>query len=371
VQTITILKNQLMQTKVNENLFKDQSFYVGIDYHKKSWAVTILSETYEHKTMSMNPDPELLSAYLNRNFPGGTFHAVYEAGFSGFGSCRKLNQLGINCMVIHPADVPTSQKEKLQKTDKSDSRKLARSLKNKEFKAVHIPDQKLEADRALVRQRFRVMKDLTRTKNRVKSLLFQFGIPIPEQFTSAQSRHWSKVFLRWLTELPIQQQSIRKTLDNYILIGKMQRENLLMLNRQIRELSQTDDYRENYLLLLSIPGIGVIIAMFILTQLGDIQRFTCLDELCNYIGLVPSMYGSGDKLQVGKMVHRGRKELKIMLIEASWEAVRIDPAMMLKFQQLIKKMPKNKAIIRIARKLLNRIHRVLITREKYELSVVK
>jgi transposase len=144
-----------------------------------------------------------------------------------------------------------------------------------------------------------------------------------------------------------------------------------MLNKQIRELSQADDYKENYLLLLSIPGIGVITAIFILTQLGDIMRFRRLDELCDYIGLVPSMYGSGDKLLTGKMVHRGRKELKIMLIEASWEAIRNDPAMMAKFNELTRRMHKNKAIIRIARKLLNRIRRVLITRERYELSVVK
>lgn len=360
-----------MQTKVSENLFKDQPFYVGIDYHKKSWKVTILSETYEHKTMSMNPDADLLVGYLRRNFPGGTYHAVYEAGFSGFGTCRKLNQLGVNCMVINPADVPTSQKEKLQKTDKADSRKLARSLRSQEFRAIHIPDQKLEADRALVRQRFRVMKDLSRTKNRIKSLLYQFGIYIPDRFTTAQTRHWSGAFLEWLIELPIKQESLKRTLDNYILIGKMQRENLLMLNKQIRELSQADDYKENYLLLLSIPGIGVITAIFILTQLGDIMRFRRLDELCDYIGLVPSMYGSGDKLLTGKMVHRGRKELKIMLIEASWEAIRNDPAMMAKFNELTRRMHKNKAIIRIARKLLNRIRRVLITRERYELSVVK
>ncbi len=360
-----------MQTKVSKNLFKDQSFYVGIDYHKKSWKVTIQSETYEHKTMSMNPDPDLLAGYLHRNFPGGSYHAVYEAGFSGFGACRRLNQLGIECKVIHPADVPTSQKERLQKTDKADSRKLAKLLKDDKFKGIHVPDPKLESDRALVRQRFRVMKDLSRSKNRVKSLLSQFGIDIPERFTSAQSRHWSKVFLRWLAELSIHQSSIRRTLDNYILIGEVQRENLLMLNKQIRELSQTDDYKDNYQLLLGIPGIGLTTAMVILTQLGDILRFPRLDELCDYIGLVPSMYGSGDKLQTGKMVHRGRKELKIMLIEASWEAVRKDPAMMAKFHELIKRMPKNKAIIRIARKLLNRIRRVLITREKYELSVVK
>jgi transposase len=111
--------------------------------------------------------------------------------------------------------------------------------------------------------------------------------------------------------------------------------------------------------------------MTILVQIGDIRRFSSLDELCNYVGLVPSMYGSGDKMQVGKLIHRGRKELKIMLIEAAWEGIRKDPALMLKFNELSRKMHKNKAIIRIARKLLSRIRFVLQSQKPYELSVVK
>ena len=52
------------------------------------------------------------------------------------------------------------------------------------------------------------------------------------------------------------------------------------------------------------------------------------DDLCDYIGLVPMMKGSGPKLYTGKMINRGRKELKIMIIEAAWDAVRMDPALM-------------------------------------------
>jgi transposase len=360
-----------MRTEVTKDSFKDQSFYVGIDYHKKSWQVTILGEQYEHKTMSQNPDPDLLASYLKRNFPGGNYHAVYEAGFSGFESCRKLNQLGVNCLVIHPADVPTSEKEKLQKTDKSDSRKLARSLRSNEFEAIHIPDPELEADRALVRQRFRLVKDIGRTKNRVKSLLFQFGIPIPDRFTASQTRHWSKVYINWLKELSIDRLSLRQVLDNYIAIGESQRKDLLLLNKQVRDLSLTEAYKNNYILLLSVPGIGLMTAITILVQIGDVGRFERLDDLCNYIGLVPKMYGSGEKMQVGKMIKRGRKELKIMLIEASWEAIRKDPALMLKFNELSKRMHKNKAIVRIARKMLSRIRFVLLNRQPYELSVVK
>ncbi len=360
-----------MQTEITKDSFNGQSFYIGIDCHKKSWKVTILGEQYEHKTMSQNPDPDLLAAYLKRNFPGATYNAVYEAGFSGFGACRKLNQLGINCMVVHAADVPTSQKEKLQKTDKADSRKLARSLRSCEFKAIHVPNPELEVDRALVRQRFRLVKDVGRIKNRIKSLFFQFEIIIPAHFTQAQTRHWSKAYLNWLKDLELGNNRLRQVIDNYIKIGESLRAELLVLNRQVRVLSQSEGYINNCKLLLTIPGVGLMTAMTILTQLGDIGRFERFDDLCNYIGLVPGMHGSGDKIRVGEMIHRGRKELKIMLIEASWEAIRKDPALMLKFDELSKRMNKNKAIVRIARKMLSRIRFVLMKQQSYELSVVE
>ncbi len=359
-----------MQVQFTKNLFSDQSFYVGIDYHKKSWKVTIMGEQYEHKTMSQNPDPELLASYLRKHFPGGNYYAVYEAGFSGFKTCRELIELGVDCKVVHPADVPTSQKEKLLKTDKADSRKLARSLRSNEFEGVHIPDLDLEADRALVRQRFRMVKDIARTKNRVKSLLFQFGISIPDQFSLAQTRHWSKAYIGWLKDLYLEPENLRRTIDNYIRMGELQRKELLLINRQIRDLSQSPVYKDNYTLLIGIPGIGIMTAMTFLVQVGDINRFKRLDELCSYIGLIPRMHGSGEKMQTGKMVKRGRKELKIMLIEASWGAIRKDPALMLKFNELTKNMQKNKAIIRIARKLLSRMRFVLTNQQEYVLGVI-
>jgi len=360
-----------MQTKVNEKLFDGQSIYVGIDCHKKNWTVTILGEQYEHKTMSQNPDADILASYLRRNFPGADYSAVYEAGFNGFYPCRRLRELGINCNVIHAADVPTRQKEKIQKMDPVDSRKLARSLRSREFEPIHVPEQSLESDRALVRQRFRAMKDVTRTKARVRSLLFQFNISVPDRFTLGQARSWSKVYMNWLKELKIEHESLKQTLDNYIRIGELQRKELLSVNSQVRSLSQTDAYRGNHNLLISIPGIGFLTAMTFLVQIGDIRRFERLDDLCDYIGLVPMMHGSGDKMYTGKLINRGRKELKIMIIEAAWEAVRLDPALMARFNELARRMNKNKAIIRIARKLVSRMRFVLITQEPYTLGITE
>jgi len=358
-----------MRTEITKKSFDGQHFYIGIDVHKKSWKVTIMSEHYEHKSFSQDPDAAILSNYMHKYFPGGIYHAVYEAGFCGFNICRQLNCLGIDCIVIHPADVPTTRKEKLQKTDKADSRKLAKTLRAQSLSAIDIPSRELEADRALVRQRYRITKDLSRVKNRVKSLLYQFEIIIPTRFTQAQTRYWSRPYLDWLKSLELEEPSLKLVIHNYISEGEKLRQEVLLLNKQIRQLSKEERYKKKYELMISIPGIGFLTTMFILTQLGDISRFKRLDDLCNYVGLVPRMWGSGEKMQTGKMIKRGRKDIKIMLIEASWIAIRHDPALMHKFNELSVKLHKNKAIVRIARKMLSRIRYVLINEQPYCIGV--
>jgi transposase len=358
---------QCKETKLN---FNGQDFYVGIDVHHKQWRVTILGQEYEHKSMSQEPASQVLFSYLNRHFPQGIYHAVYEAGFCGFDICRELRAFGIDCKVVHAADVPTSEKEKQQKTDRSDSRKLARLLRDKAFEGIDIPNRAVESYRALNRQRFCLVKDMSRVKHRLKSLLFQFGVTIPARFDGSSSRNWSKPYLDWLDNLPVEEEALRKTLDNYLFEGKSLRQQVLQANRQLRELAHTDYFKENMELLISIPGIGLVTAITILTELYDIDRFSTLDQLCNFVGLVPSMHNSGENERTGKMIKRGRKMIKIMLIEASWDALRADPALMQKFNELTKRMNKNKAIIRIARKLLSRIRHTLQNREKYQLGIV-
>lgn len=358
-----------MQKQINEKSFEGQTIYAGMDVHLKNWKVTILCGEMEHKQFNQNPSAEILANYLKRNFPGASYKAVYEAGFCGFGPCRKLRELGVDCMVIHPADVPTTQNERFQKTDAVDSRKLAKSLRAKDFKGIDIPEVKLEIDRALIRQRVKLVKEIARYKNRVKSLLMQLDITIPESFKS-QSRHWSSPFIKWLQTIEHPEKTFGQVINNYINAGQHLRAELLSITKQIKELSKAERYIKKFELINSIPGFGNSAGMFFLVQLGDIKRFKSDDELNYYVGLVPKMHISGDKIQTGKLVKRGRKEMKIMLIEASWIAIRKDPALMIKFDELAKRMHKNKAIIRIARKLLNRIRYVLTNEVMYKSGIV-
>ena len=91
--------------------------------------------------------------------------------------------------------------------------------------------------------------------------------------------------------------------------------------------------------------------MKILTEIEDIQRFRSLDQLCGYIGLVPTTKSSGEKENVGEMTNRGNKHLKTTIIECAWSSIHHDPGMSQKYFELIKRMDSNKAIVRIAKKI--------------------
>jgi transposase len=103
---------------------------------------------------------------------------------------------GINNIVVNPADVPTMSKEKLRKTNSVDSSKLARELRSGTLRGIYVPDDVILEMRSLIRLRNMVVKDTTREKNRIKSLLRFHGIDIPDQFARHSVGNRSKRFLQ-------------------------------------------------------------------------------------------------------------------------------------------------------------------------------
>ena len=109
--------------------FNGQNIYIGIDVHLKSWSVTIMTESGYKRTHSQKPSAKELFEHLKKHYPDGKYQAVYESGFSGYSTYYALKEYGIECMIIHAADVPTSQYDHVMKMDAIDSEKLAKSLK--------------------------------------------------------------------------------------------------------------------------------------------------------------------------------------------------------------------------------------------------
>jgi transposase len=358
-----------MKAQVKKIDFTDQNIYAGFDAHLKSWKVTVMAEDVVYKTFTQPPRPEILFNYLQEHFPGGTYHTAYEAGFCGYWIHDKLVSFGIKSIVVNPADIPTTDKERVQKEDKRDSRKIARSLSSGSLTPIYIPSLKTQRDRSLLRTRTMLVRDLARYKNRIKSFLYFYGISIDSSFINPQS-HWSNRFMSWLESIDTGEESGKEALNVLISECKNLRASILNITKQVRRLSQSETYSERVILLRSIPGVGLLTAMIILTELETINRFRNIDKMCGYIGLVPSTKSSGEKEKTGDITPRGHNVLRTAIIESSWTAIRNDPSLMKSYVSYIKRMDENKAIIKIAKKLLSRIRFVLTNNKPYICSIV-
>jgi hypothetical protein len=129
----------MLSTNLQNSIdFKGQKFYVGLDVHKRSWTVTIRSLGIHLTHFTQPPVAATLFNFLQRNYPGGCYYSAYEAGFCGTGIHEQLCKLGINNIVVHAADIPTTDKQKKNKTDVHDSRSIAQHLEKGITKRVSL-----------------------------------------------------------------------------------------------------------------------------------------------------------------------------------------------------------------------------------------
>lgn len=359
-----------MTKQSNKLDFSGQNIYAGFDVHKKNWRVTIMSDELTLKTFTQDPKPLLLFQHLKSNYPGATYHTAYEAGFCGYWIHNQLKELGVNSIVVNPADIPTTHKEKVQKEDARDSRKIAKSLRSGDLRPIHVPSLITLEDRAMVRMRATLVKDMTRNKNRVKCFLHFHGIELAACFEKSGS-HWSNRFFEWLSQIEMSESSGKETLEMLVNTTKQLRASVAQITKQIRLMSKNNVYVENVKLLRSIPGIGFITAMTIITEVETITRFRNNDHFCSFIGLIPSTHSSGDHDGVGDITSRGNKILRSAIVESAWIAARLDPTLVRSYHLYCQRMEPNNAIIRIAKKLANRIIFVLKNKKPYEYSINK
>ena len=346
--------------------FTGQEVFVGIDASRKNWRVAVRVGQQLHKRFAQPPEPEILMTYLHGHFPGARYHCVYEAGYEGFWIHDRLRELGALCIVVHPADVPTSDKERQFKNDPVDADKLARDLSNGTLRGIYVPTRPLVEDRTLVRMRGCFVRKQTRCKNQIKALLEFYGQHVPQE---QLERHWSRAYIRWIESLtmerPSGQQALQALLEELIFL----RQAIARINRQIRQLAHQEPYATVLPYISSVSGVSVLAAMIFVAEVVDITRFATLDELASYVGLVPGERSSGDSQLFTSVTRRRNAFLRHMIIECAWVAQREDPALLQAFIQLSKRMPKNRAIIRIARKLLNRMRFAWKNRQPYVVGV--
>lgn len=337
-----------MPAKVKSTDFSGQTFYVGLDVHKRSWTVTVRTLDLEVAHFTQPPEVERLCNYLFERYPGGSFISAYEAGFCGTGIHEQLHANGIDNLIIHPADLPQTNKLKTNKTDQHDSRATARYLEAGLLKGIYIMAKDQQQRRALFRLRESKVRDVTRCINRLRSVLVYFGITHEgleegkylSNKTLGQLRKTSSV---WAAELG---SVVQQRIDELIYQRRLLSEITKKLRASIIEL-----YPACYKSLLTVPGIGPVLAMALLSEIGDFSRFkNSDDQYCSFLGIIPSQRSSAENIYHLGMQPRCNEHLRPLLIEAAWQAIRRSPALLSYYRKHIGKSNK-KAIVKVAAKL--------------------
>ncbi len=350
-------------TKCNTVSFEGQDVYCGIDVHRQQWNVCFCANGIQVKSFQMDPSAASLADYCRREFAGARVHSAYEAGFCGFGAHRALVAAGIDNIVVNPADIPTTGKERTNKCDRVDCRKLARHLAGGSLTAICVPDEATEHLRGLVRRETQIRDAATRAGNQLKGALYFHGL---QEVPARLSNRALDAIERGLGA--VKSVAYRDEIRSHLrLVRQLRRERRRVIGDELRAVRRLG-LEKRVELLQGIPGIGFRTAVILLSELGDIGRFRDFDRLAAFVGLSPHAFGSGDGERDRASGGRKKKELHYLMVQAAWVSVRADAGMCAYYGHFMHKCGRSstRAIVSVAKKLLHVVYVVLAKGQPYD-----
>lgn len=331
------------------NDYKGKTIFVGIDVHKKTYAVSAICDGRFVKRDVLRANPTILIAYLQKRYSSGTIITAYEAGFCGFHLHRALEQAGIKNIVVHAASLEVSNSR--VKTDAKDSLKIAQQLSEGRLRSVYIPSVEQEDRRTVTRLRDTFSKEKTRIGNQIKALLYLHGL-IPENNSKKVSEKWIKK----LSLLPLTS-GIRFSIDMLCASWLEYNNKIKEIETELSKQAEIDcDIDPIY---QSAPGVGKTSARILANELGDLSQFKNERQLFSYIGLTPSEHSSGDRIRQGHITKQGKPGIRKILVQAAWTAIRYDKTLKEAYERIRSRAGGKKAIIGVARRLIGRLRACL------------
>jgi len=342
---------------------RDYDVFTGLDVDKKSMAVVFIDHAGAQRALRMANNVTPLLNYVRKHFAGQRVAFAYEAGPTGFGLHDELAREAYTCVVAAPSKVPRAPSERV-KTNRLDGRKLAENLRGGQLKSIHVPTLVYRDLRHLVQLRDTHVRQLMASKLRIKSLLLYEGIPFPDP-----QEKWTARAMRELQTLPCSP-TVRFKLDDLLQTLHFHFQAAARATKQIRQHSLDDpELQQSIELLLSLPGIGWIVASHLVARLGDPQQIKNGRQIAGFLGIVSSEHSTGEKENRGAITRSGDSRLRNKLIQSAWTAIRKDPELRAFYRRIYQRHPKKvaarKAIVAVARKLSQRIYVVLKEQRPY------
>jgi transposase len=239
----------------------------------------------------------------------------YEASYIGYGLCRELRASGTHCDIVAPSLIP-EQRSKRVKTDRVDSRKLAELYAKGLLTPIAIPDKTDEQVRQLIRSRSFVVDQRRRLKVHILSVCRYNGIDYRRQ-TKTEGHYWTKQHLMWLSSETVKQPEVTKKILDRLLYQVVQMNNeIKALDEIIEEQAVKERYQKKCQALSAFKGIDTLSAMTLVTEIGDVRRFSHPTKLVSYSGMDIIEYSSGGKERKFGITKMGNRKIRTVLVEA-------------------------------------------------------
>ena len=294
---------------------------------------------------------------LKKKLKDCEFVCGYEAGCLGYSTYKDLTKAGIKCVIMAPSTMVVQKGGKKVKNDRRDARVIAQCLAYQTYKEVYVLSEHDEAVRGYLRMRDSHKKELKRIKQQIIAFCTGHGL-----FSPTKS-NWTVAHLKWLKGLkfndPVEQEIINEYLSSYTYLC----DKIKAMDVRIEVLASEKQYCENVKKLRCIKGIETNVALTLLAEIGDFNRFSKPTDFAAYLGLIPGEQSSGDKVRGTGITKAGNSTLRQKLTEAAkgyWRGrIGMKSATFKKFE---KELPKEvteyalKANTRLQRKFFNMTH---------------
>ena len=345
---------------------RDYDVFAGLDVDKRSISVTFANHQGLLKSLRMPYSVEHLVNHVRKHFPEQKVAFAYEAGPTGYGLYDGLEAQAYRCLIASPSMIPKAPGQRV-KTNRLDSRMLAQNLRGGQLKSIHVPTGVYRELRHLTQLRDTFVSEMVGMKLRIKALLLFEGIEFPPAPPGSQ---WSFMVKAKLRKLPCSS-TVRFKLDELLDSLEFNEKRVVKTTQQIRRFCQQDPELSRCMkYLMTICGIGWIVASQLLARIGDWRELNNIRQLAGFLGLVPTENSTGERTDRGSITHSGDPRLRSKLIQASWSAIRQDGELREFFRAVCRTHPRNiasrVAIVAVARKLSVRISVVLMQQRPYE-----
>jgi transposase len=333
------------EVDVNAN----EVLYIGADVHERETQLAIFEPGGTLLQEKRIPTKDLQS-YVH-SLPAKEKHLALESVGFIYPLYDKLKQIpACEVAVANPKRLRQVSDSK-QKHDRADAKVLGNLIRTNFLKRSHMSDEETREKRFLINDRVKYGLRRSELRGSIRWLLKRRGIEIEQDPFSREGRR------KLREEVALQEIDIR--LQELELVESV----IEKLDRQIIHVVSEDEKAK---LLDTLPGIAPYTALFLSSAFDNVDRFPDSKHACAYLGLVPSLYQTGDVSFTGHITRDGNKFLRRNLVECARVAVRKDVHLKEFYLKLRRKRGERKALIAVARKMVSYAYWMLKRNQTYE-----